>query len=242
MGRARGSANRIASASPLEPGGEEPPAVVVTEVGPIVLQRPIPGGDVDAGGNLDVVLLAGEVALEIVKHLAALDGVGDPSLADQEVGHHGVVDVALVLLLARVVHAEDEAIGLQVGRLGAVRHGIELAEVARGDERSVLALVQFRVDPHVLEVLQDELGVIREDRGAVGREADAPGNPPGCPAAASSRRASAGSCLKYLAPSPSCAMGSDHSFSAAGTAGLKMPTPSWVASMMPWRSMASEIA
>src|SRR2546430_2298983 len=44
-----------------------------------------------------------------------------------------------------------------------------------------------------------------------------PGNPLGCPAAASSRRAAAGSCLKYLAPSPSCARGSDHSFRAAGT-------------------------
>ena len=83
--------------------------------------------------------------------------------------------MALVLLLARVVHAEDEAVGLHERRLRAVRHGIELAEVARGDERSVLALVQLRVDPHVLEVLQDELGVVREDRGAVRREADAPG-------------------------------------------------------------------
>ena len=37
-------------------------------------------------------------------------------------------------------------------------------------------------------------------------------------------------------------MGSVQSLSAAGTAGLYTPTPSAVASMMPWRSMAWEIA
>ena len=37
-------------------------------------------------------------------------------------------------------------------------------------------------------------------------------------------------------------MGIDQSLSAAGTGGLKTPTPSAVASRMPWRSMASDMA
>ena len=37
-------------------------------------------------------------------------------------------------------------------------------------------------------------------------------------------------------------MGSAQSLSAAGTAGLNTPTPSAIASMMPWRSMACEMA
>ena len=37
-------------------------------------------------------------------------------------------------------------------------------------------------------------------------------------------------------------MGMDQSWSAAGTGGLTTPTPSKMASMMPWRSMAMDMA
>ena len=66
--------------------------------------------------------------------------------------------------------------------------------------------------------------------------------PFGRPASARSFRAAAGSYLKYWAPSPSWSAGTDHSLSAAGTAGFRTPTPSATASMMPLRSMARDMA
>ena len=43
-------------------------------------------------------------------------------------------------------------------------------------------------------------------------------------------------------PSPSWSMGTDHSLRAAGTGGFSAPTPSYTASMMPGRLMASDMA
>src|SRR5262245_32128856 len=87
----------------VEPGGHQAPAVVVPEVGPVVLQRRRPRRHVDLRGVLHVVLLLGEVALDVVDDLLPLRRVQRAPLLHEHVGDHGIVDVALVLQLAGVV-------------------------------------------------------------------------------------------------------------------------------------------
>src|SRR5205807_7241634 len=74
-----------------------------------------------------------------------------------------------------IVHAVQEVVGIEERRLRAERHRVELPEVAARDEGAVLALVELRVDADILEVLEDELGVVAEERRAVRREAQARG-------------------------------------------------------------------
>src|SRR5689334_17460506 len=90
------------STSAIEPGRHEASPVVVAEARRVVLQRVLPDADVLARRHLDVVLLAGQVPLDVENDLPGLGEVGGPSLALEHVGHHRIVDVALVLLLARV--------------------------------------------------------------------------------------------------------------------------------------------
>src|SRR5207249_5420354 len=161
--------------SPVEPRRHEPAAVVVAHVRPVVLERALPDRDVDAGRHLHVVLLLGQVALDVVDDLAALGDVGRAPLADQHVGHHRVVDVALVLELFRVVLAEQEVVRLQEPRLGPEGHRLELAVEARRDVRAVLFLVDLDVDADRLQVLLHELHRVDQDRRAVGREAHGSG-------------------------------------------------------------------
>src|SRR6266404_7221116 len=85
---------------PIQPGRQETPTVVVADVGGVVLQRALPDGDLHGRRHLDVVLLLGEVALDLVDDLAPLGDVLSAALANQHVGHDGVIDVALVLELA----------------------------------------------------------------------------------------------------------------------------------------------
>src|SRR5262249_15519276 len=61
-------------ASPLaiQPRRHEAAAPVVAEVGAIVLERPIPDGDVDGRGHLNVVLLLRQIPLDVEDDLAAL--------------------------------------------------------------------------------------------------------------------------------------------------------------------------
>src|SRR2546422_10770208 len=143
-------------ASAFEPGGHQPAAVVVAEARRVVLQRALPDADVHARGHLHVVLLLGQMALDVEDDLAPLGEVDRPSLADEQVGHHGIVDVALVLELFPVILAEEEVIGLEEPRLRPVRHRVELAVEARRDVGAVLFRVELDVDPDVLEVLLDE--------------------------------------------------------------------------------------
>src|SRR4030095_1723788 len=103
--------------SPVEPGGLEPTAVVVAHVRAVVLERALPDGDVYGRRHLHVVLLQGEVALDVVDDFAALYGTERAPLPDEHVGHHRVVDVALVLQLLWVVLAEQEVVRLEESRL-----------------------------------------------------------------------------------------------------------------------------
>src|SRR5262245_66400247 len=100
-------------ASAVEPRRQEPATVVVAEIRPVVLERTFPDCDVDARGWMHVILLRGQIALQLVDDLAALCDIEDPALADQHVGDDGVVDVALVLRLARSVHPAEEVVGLE---------------------------------------------------------------------------------------------------------------------------------
>ena len=101
--------------------------------------------------------------------------VEDPPLADEHVGDDRIVDMALVLGLARIVHSEQEIVGIQERRLWPERHRVELPEVAAGDEGAILSLVERRVDADALEILEDQLGVVAEESRAVRGEAQARG-------------------------------------------------------------------
>src|SRR5688572_8027530 len=157
---------------PVEPGGQQATAVVVADIGPVVLEGGVPDGDVDRRRQLHVVLLPGQVLLDLEDHLAALGDVERAPLAHQQVGHLRVVDVALVARLPREVLAVEERIGLQERRLRPERARGELAIEARGDVGAVLLLVEGRVDPHVLEVLEDDLRLVDQDGRPVRGEAE----------------------------------------------------------------------
>src|SRR3989441_7029994 len=161
--------------SPVEPGCHESAAVVVAEVWPVVLERTVPNGNIDPRRDLDVVLLFGQVTLQVVDNLPALGDVEDTPLTDQHVGDDRVVDVTLVLRLPRIVHAEEEVVGIEERSLRAVRQRVELPEVAARDEGAVFALVELRADADVLQILEDELGVVGEEGRPIRREAQTGG-------------------------------------------------------------------
>src|SRR5580765_1658010 len=56
----------------VEPGGHEAAAVVVAEIRPVVFQGAVPDRHVNPRGELDVVLLLGQMALQVVDDLAPL--------------------------------------------------------------------------------------------------------------------------------------------------------------------------
>src|SRR6185503_7472686 len=95
------------SALTIEPGGDEPPPIVVAEVRRVVLEGAVPDAHVYGRRHLHVVLLLGEVALDLEDQLLALGEVRGPALADEQVGHDGVIEVALVLELTGVVLAVE---------------------------------------------------------------------------------------------------------------------------------------
>src|SRR3989442_5184219 len=72
---------------PIQPGRQEPPTVVVADVGGVVLQRALPDGDLDGRRHLHVVLLLAQIALDLVDDLAALGHVLVASLAGKQVRH-----------------------------------------------------------------------------------------------------------------------------------------------------------
>src|SRR5262249_42813623 len=96
---------RRSTRSALQPGGEQPAAVIVAEIRAVVLERAVPHCDVDAGIRRDVVLLLGQITLDGGDLLLALGDVEGAALANEHVGEHGIVDVALVPRLLRVVLA-----------------------------------------------------------------------------------------------------------------------------------------
>src|SRR5712664_771995 len=162
-------------ASALEPRRDEPTAVVVAEVGPVVLQRTVPHRGVHLSHRRRVVDLLGEIALDVVDDLAALRGIDRAALTDDHIGDDGIVHVTLILHLAGVVVAEEVVIAVQDGRLRPEGHRIELAVEARRDVGTVLLGVQLGIDADVLQVLHDELRVVHDDRRAVRGPADAAG-------------------------------------------------------------------
>src|SRR5215831_15422183 len=87
-------------ASAIQPGGREPPAEIVAEVGAVVLQRALPHGDAEARMDGDVVLLGCQMALDGVDQLTTLGDVERAPLTQDQVRRDGVLDVALVARLA----------------------------------------------------------------------------------------------------------------------------------------------
>src|SRR5678815_2501782 len=65
----------------VEPCSHEAAAVIVAEIGAVVLQGAVPDRDVDSRGELHVVLLLGQIALQVVDDLAPLRHVEDAPLA-----------------------------------------------------------------------------------------------------------------------------------------------------------------
>src|SRR5437867_3294970 len=160
-------------ASTIQPGGRQPSTEVIPEIRRIVLQGALPRRDAEAGVDGDVVLLPGEVALDLVDQLPSLDGVERTPLAHDQVRHHRIVDVALVSRLVGHVVAIEIAIGLEKVRLGSERHRVELALKTGREVGAVFLLIDLRIDADVLEVLQHELYLVDEDAGAVRGEAHA---------------------------------------------------------------------
>src|SRR6266705_2713566 len=116
---------RWSTVSAIEPGCDQSPAVVEAEVRAVVLQRAVPDGGVRRGAERHVVLLVGQVALDVVDQLAALGDVERAPLPEEEIGEHRVVDVALVLGLAGIVLAVEKVVGIEEGRLWPVGHRLE---------------------------------------------------------------------------------------------------------------------
>src|SRR6266496_1351327 len=80
---------RLSTGSAVEPGREQAAAPVVAKIGYVVLERAVPDPDVDAGRRIDVVLLPGRVALDLVEHLAPLGHVRGAPLTDEQVASTG---------------------------------------------------------------------------------------------------------------------------------------------------------
>src|SRR5882762_9727056 len=156
---------------PVQPRGGQPPAEIVAEVRRVVLQRALPRRDAEPRVDLDVVLLLREVALDLVDELAPLDGVEGAPLAHDQVRHHRIGDVALVLRLAGHAVAVEIAVRLEKVGLWPERHRVELALEARREVAAVLLLIELRVDADVLEVLQHQLHLVDQDGRAIRREA-----------------------------------------------------------------------
>jgi len=81
---------------------------------------------------VDVVLLLRQVALDLVNQLAPRLQIRGPPLPHEEIVQHGVVDVAAVARLARVVLAEEEAVGFEERGDGAPGCGRSGAGPTRG--------------------------------------------------------------------------------------------------------------
>src|SRR5437899_2081021 len=162
---------RRSTASAVEPGRDQSPAVVEPEVRAVVLQRAVPDGGVRRGAECHVVLLVGQVALKVVDDLAALGDVERAPLPEEEIGEHGVIDMTLVLRLAGIVLTIEKVVGIQKGRRRPVRHRAECPYQARRRVVAVLLLVKTRIEPDVLEALEDERCGVDQDGGTVSREA-----------------------------------------------------------------------
>src|SRR2546425_9207105 len=74
-------------ASAFEPGGHQSAAVVVAEARRVVLQRTLPDADVDARRHLDVVLLPGQMPLDVEDDLPALGDIGGGAPAAEDDRH-----------------------------------------------------------------------------------------------------------------------------------------------------------
>src|SRR5262245_54476921 len=86
--------------SPVEPGRDQAAAVIVPEIGSVVLEGSVPHEDHYRRVDLQDVLLGGHVALDLVDELAARGDVRGAALADQEIGQDGIVDLGHVARLA----------------------------------------------------------------------------------------------------------------------------------------------
>src|SRR5262245_8673725 len=156
--------------SAIQPCRREAAAEIVAEVRAVVLQRALPHRDAEPRMNRDVVLLRGEMALHGVDQLTTLRRVERAALTQDQVRRDGVLDVALVARFAGLVLREIP-VGLEKVRLGPERKGIELSDEARRKVGAVLLLVEPRVDAGFLQLGQNQLGLVHEDRRTVCGEA-----------------------------------------------------------------------
>src|SRR5207247_6608162 len=146
----------------IQPGGGESPAVVVAEIGTIVLQRGIPHGQGDDRVRLRPVDLLSQVALDLVDELSTLGEVPHPALTKDEIGERWVIDLQDVARALGQIGGGEEAVGLEKRGGRPIDHPLVLTQHRGGDIRAVLLLVEPGVDPHVLEILDDELYTIHQ--------------------------------------------------------------------------------
>src|SRR5262250_178746 len=110
----------------VEPGGQQPTAVIVPEIGPVVLDRAVPHEDDDGRVDLRDVLLGRQVALDLVEQPSPGRDVLRAPLADEEIGQHGVVDLGHVARVTREIVGEEIVVGVQEGR-GPIVHRLVVA-------------------------------------------------------------------------------------------------------------------
>src|SRR5215813_935266 len=84
---------RVWPSSTIQPGRGEAPAVIVAEVGAVVLQRGVPDGEGNDRIRLRPIDLLAEVALNVVDDLSALGDLPHPSLTQDQVGEGRIVDL-----------------------------------------------------------------------------------------------------------------------------------------------------
>src|SRR5438445_107490 len=166
----------LSLASPVQPGAQQAAAVVVAEVGAVVLQRAVPHEEGDGRIDLDDVLLDGHQTLDLVDEPPARGHLLGPPLANQKIGEGGVVDLGHVARVTGIVVGEEVVVGIHEGR-GPIVHGLVVAGGGGRDVGAVLCLVQLRVDPHRLQVPEDELDGVVHEGGAVVVEVHHRGEP-----------------------------------------------------------------
>src|SRR5262249_16053400 len=137
-------------------------------------QRALPHRHAQPGVDCKVVLLRGQVTLYGMDQLTTLRRVERATLPQNQVRRDGVLDVALVARFPGQVLREI-AIGLAKVRLRPEREGVEFAYEARREVRAVLLLVEPCIDAGLLELGQNQLRLVHEDRRSVRGEAHAPG-------------------------------------------------------------------
>src|SRR5207244_59159 len=174
VARPSGSGSALAgetrvTASAVEPGGHEPPAVVVAEIRPEVPDVPLPRRDRDRRGAVQVIDLLGEVTLDVPEDRPPPADVEGPALEPDHVGEPRVVHPAGVGGLAGQVIAGQVAVGIGPRTEEPGSHPLELAVDRACEVRAVLLELQFGLDPDRLELAEADLDRVDPVGAVAGR-------------------------------------------------------------------------